>query len=329
MISLVWRLLLAGIPPLRHWWCIHADSVVSSVDILSSSVTLTHPKLPYIALIRSRERLPLLSLLGLTPTDIPLQIRNRQFSPFVSLGLTAQITDLLLAMHIYMITVHDHLTGHRPVHSDPGLAMGLICDRRNRIQYEILSLPSASEVQVLQLDSQLGLLADAEAEPFNPDVYEPTRLAILIYAVGVIRPVPGQHSPLGRLATLLRGSLQRSFPESENGSGGGDADREIWTSNKGRVLKFWILMLGCIAAERSPSPSPSPSPDLRPGSCSRQTSSEREWFVDQLGRTIVGDASIRNWDALRSVLVEMPWSGVACDGPGGRVWVEVEEWLLR
>lgn len=236
---------------------------------------------------KCRRDLTLPELLGFTSLEV-----ERNFGRFQAIGVTPEMAESFQAARAYTRIVDSYIQGVM-LKAD----LTLIIDQRNRVHHTILSLPSA-----------------IPATPSSPSiyhhphkiVYEATRLAALIYSVGVIFPLPAGSSPLSTLARLVQSILQLpSSPSSPSLSF--SASTCIWASSPAAsTLLFWILVLGGIAAERRP---------------------ERPWFVTALGHT-ARRASIVSWEELRRKLEEVLWFDVACEQPGMRLWGEVEDSLL-
>jgi hypothetical protein len=125
------------------------------------------------------------------------------------------------AMDVYMGLVDAYLKG-----THFKLDYSLLADQRNLVQYNLLSLPAAS-----QLSGFTGYHQRHEI------IYEACRLAGCIYGVGVVFPLPPQSTPLVKLAGLLKGVLE--VPNCLN----------VWEQPHARVTFLWVLTLGGIASE--------------------------------------------------------------------------------
>jgi hypothetical protein len=157
-----------------------------------------------------------------------------------------------------------------------GIQMGMdtLCDYRNVIQWHIMSLlPS----------SQLG----AVHASFYP-LYESCRLALVIFGVGIVFPLPPQTAPLPSLARMLQIELrlysqvtQHELPEVQN-------------------LHSWCLMMGGIAA---------------------RWSSERSWYAEKL-KVYATSRGLSTWHEMRMELKSVLWLDSACDLAGQLVWDE-------
>ncbi|XRM43434.1 hypothetical protein ABZX51_006610 [Aspergillus tubingensis] len=193
-------------------------ATLSFSDIVTCSTFLMPPVFTFIPLFHERRNFTLQRMLGFTTVDV-----ERRYAPLRDIGLTAELVEVLYAMHIYMRLVEEHIKAHL-VNPD----YSLISDQRNLTQYTLLSLPAAS-----QLD---GFSAYKPHEI----IYEACRLAALIYGVGVVFPLPYQSTPLGQLAKLIQNVLQISDLAS------------TWSHPQARIALFWVLVLGGIAADDRP-----------------------------------------------------------------------------
>lgn len=238
-----------------------------SGDIISASILLSRPSFPFVALKRTRNDLPLQALLGFNSEDV-----NQFYGKIRTAGFTEDMADIFQGMHVYMRIVHDYLEG---VLLQPD--MSLICDQRNKLQHAILSLPPVCE------------LGSVPQPPSQRSIYESCRLGAMIYGVGIIFPIPAQTSPLAHLARLLQAVLEDSYSTG------------AWELSNLRIILFWLLTLGGIAAESSP---------------------ERVWYVNKLGEA-ANYNSFCCWPDLRNTLGLMPWYGPACDKAARVLWSEV------
>lgn len=155
----------------------------------------------------------------------------------------------------------------------------ILCDSRNSLQWHIMSLPPAS---------QLGAIASHVTQS-----YETYRIALMIFGVGVVFPLPPQSAPLPKLVRLLRLELQSS-PGIRT---------ELSSSSAKSNIHLWYLFMGGIAATGT---------------------QEREWYVDELRRFCEHDAvSISTWDEAREILKSVLWLDTACDSGGKDLWNEI------
>ncbi|KAH8429114.1 uncharacterized protein LDX57_006784 [Aspergillus melleus] len=241
--------------------------ILSFSDIVTATTYLVPPVFSYIPLSDDRRNMSLQTLLGYDPVEV-----ERQYGHLRQLGLTEELLNLFYAMRVYMNNVDGIL--HKTIKGDNAL----LADQRNLIQHTLQALPPAIQT---------------EAYPSFPDqgvVYEASRLAALVYSVGVVFPLPAQSSPLARLALFLRGTINnwRSKP--------------TWTHPQALVLILWALTLGGIASDNRP---------------------EREWFVQVLGQTL-REHHISTWAELRTMLRMILWYDTACDEAGRALLFEIE-----
>ncbi|KAF7592132.1 hypothetical protein BBP40_000680 [Aspergillus hancockii] len=190
--------------------------VVSLSDIVTSSAYHTPPVFPFFPLRGDRKNVSLQDMLGYNIVDV-----ERHYGRLRQIGFTAEIMEIFHAMDVYMGFVDAYLKGY---HIKPDYS--LLADQRNLVQYQLLSLPAAS-----QLSGFTGY------QHRNEIIYEACRLAGCIYGVGVVFPLPPQSTPLVKLAGLLRGVLEVSDCLT------------VWEQPHARVTLLWVLTLGGIASE--------------------------------------------------------------------------------
>ena len=218
---------------------------------------------------KSRRGSTLQTLLGFRPLDI-----EHGFGRFRDIGFTPAMAEAFQAARVYTRITEEYIQGSL---TKPDLT--LIIDQRNLVHYALLCLPSSNELPTLS----------------HQTVYEASRLAALIYGVGVIFPLPSGSTPLPELSRRLQTVLQ--LPTSPS----------LWTSPEGSVILLWILTMGAIAAEAFPE--------------------RRTWFVSALGHT-ARQNRISSWSELRNAVASVLWFGAACDEPVRRVWVEIERFVF-
>jgi hypothetical protein len=156
--------------------------------------------------------------------------------------------------------------------------MSLLADQRNMTQYTLLSLPPANQIMPYF------------SHPSYASTYEASRVAAIIFGVGVVFPIPAKNTPLHNLALQLQSVLRQ--PDAA----------ALWSSPKSRMVLLWVLTLGAIAARDSPA---------------------RAWFVSMLGAT-VRRSGLSSWADLKNLLNMMIWYDVACDEAGEALWLEIE-----
>lgn len=242
-----------------------------SFGILSATKNLTAPLFPFVPLVEGNVHAwTLEEFLGTYPTEL----RNEFiFGGLFELGLTNDLAQVLIAMQRYERSVEIFVDG-----ALPDLDFARFCDHRNLIQHAITSIPS-------QDDTPLG-------ERAGP-VFEPMRLALLLYSVTVIFPLPPQTAPVAALTGRLKAALR-------------DTDlRSNWSSShQARRLLIWILVVGGAAARDQPD--------------------ERSWFVGVLRRLTAKENAVRRFEDLkRDVLNRILWLGRSCDTAGRLLWAEI------
>jgi hypothetical protein len=154
------------------------------------------------------------------------------------------------------------------------LSVTTLVDKRNLVQYRLLALPPSEEMAYMFRKS-------------HPN-YEPCRVAMLIYGMGVVFPI-SKAAPMSQLVGDLYVALEQSGLKAST-----------WTNCNWLLL--WILMVGAIAAE-----------------CSR----ERRWFIVQLGQ-VAARKSLSSYDEVREQLARILWLPEACETAGRGIWQEVE-----
>lgn len=236
-----------------------------SSDILTASAYLTRPAFAWMPLEKSRRGSTLQTLFGFRPLDV-----EHGFGRFRDIGFTPAMTEAFQAARVYTRIAEGYIQGSL---TKPDLT--LIVDQRNLVHYALLSLPSST------LSHQT--------------TYEASRLAALIYGVGVIFPLPSGSTPLPELSRHLQTALH--LPTSPS----------MWTSPEASIALLWILTLGAIAAETVPE--------------------RRTWFISALGHTARRNR-ISSWSDLRNAVASVLWFGAACDEPGRKVWSEVERFVF-
>jgi hypothetical protein len=186
-------------------------------------------------------------------------------------GLTQDMAIVIRGIRHYEAAVNAFLGG-----LIPRLDNAELCDRRNLVQHSVMSLLPASE---LQAETQVGA------------IYEPCRIALIIYCLTVIFPLPTQtaQEPLATLSGALRNILEC------------DDDFQSWTDSSARLL-VWIMVIGGVVA--------------------RDRMDDRAWWVNCLRKRTVN--RITNFEDLKAkVLTEFVWLERSCDAAGAALWSEV------
>ncbi|KAJ0421586.1 hypothetical protein BJY00DRAFT_107022 [Aspergillus carlsbadensis] len=208
-------------------------AIISFSGILSASRSLTRPFFPFV---------PLQSVAPPTLQDtINIQEHTIDFGPDIlrSLQMTEEMHSVFCAARAYVSIVDAYQQGS-------ALAMNLaaICDHRNLLQWQIMSLPPVNEI---------GPVINGVCP-----MYEPCRLALMVLGVGVVFPLPAETTPLVDAARMLQIALQAyKYSTSSLVSPSTVARLEVL-----RVY-CWCVVLGGIASTGS---------------------HERVWFVHELRR---------------------------------------------
>jgi hypothetical protein len=251
-------------------------SFLASSGIINASKHLTVPIYPFVPLAEDiqDENAPvptLWSLFGASPSELRDEF---VFHGLFDKGLTDDLALLLVAMQRYGHSVQLFVDGAL---SDLDFAQ--FCDRRNLIQYTMLSIPSQKDLP----------------DPTSPrPIYEPTRLAMLIYSLTVIFPLPPQTAPIAALTGQLKAALQQTDL------------RSTWSSSHQAGRLLWILLVGSLAA--------------------RDVPEDRNWFVAMLRRLTAKESRVRKFEDLKTeVLSRILWLDRSCDAAGRLLWAEIQE----
>jgi hypothetical protein len=185
---------------------------VCSADVLSATQNLSKPYWPQLASDAK-------SITNLNITK--LQGVNHIGEGFLDIGdfvLSDDALGVLQALAAHTAAVESYTCG-REATSD----LATLIDQRNSIQYRLLCLPTAGELNTELVNS--------------PSVYESVRLTALIYSVAVTFPLPLSTSPILKLVFRLKLILAKTSAER----------------NCKRVhgVLFWCLMIGGIAASNT------------------------------------------------------------------------------
>jgi hypothetical protein len=181
--------------------------------------------------------------------------------------MTTEMHDVFRGVWAHVLLVETFQDGDQSV---DGLTL---CDSRNLVQWHLLSLLPGSQLGPLLIQ-------------FCP-LYEPCRLALMIFGIGVIFPLPPDIAPLARLARTMQVELQGLAQST---------DSEYASS----MQRCWCLVLGGIVA----------APE------------EKEWFVHEL-RGLLAVQGVSTWDQLKRLLRSILWWESACDAAGQQLWFEV------
>ncbi|KAJ5389080.1 transcriptional regulator family: Fungal Specific TF [Penicillium cataractarum] len=235
-------------------------------DIMTASCFAIAPGMEFCAIVDSRSDLSVQELLGFGTYHI-----DHSFRWLEQLGLTYQIIEAMTAAATYVEIMKTCMKGSHDV--------SLLSDQRNLTQYTLLSVPPAAEIQT------------PFSQPIDEAAYESCRLAMLIFAVGVVFPIPVNNTPLPNLAKQLQAVLRRP----------GAAD--IYTSTKYCILLIWVLTLGGIAAFDSPA--------------------ERAFFGSALIE-VTRRTGLTSWTDVKRAMNVMLWYDIACDEAGETFFAEAQ-----
>jgi len=188
-------------------------------------------------------------------------------------GLSSTLADVLRAMRIFECTISAYVDGLAI-----NLDLPLVCDQRNLIMHTLMSLPPAAIAG--------GCMAASS-------IYETTRLAAILYGIGVIFPLPSLSAPFN---VLVR-NLQVAFQEGE------------WARYRHiphlSQLELWVLTIRGIASEWN-------------------MPVERSYSITLI-RQLLGDKPRfpSFVEFKHTVLKPILWLDVACDAAGERLWNEI------
>lgn len=224
------------------------------------------PGFDFCAIDESRSNLSVQELLGFGTYHI-----DHSFRWLEQLGLTYHIVEAMTAAATYVEIMKTCMKGSHDV--------SLLSDQRNLTQYTLLSVPPAAEIQT------------AFSQPIDEAAYEACRLAMFIFAVGVVFPIPANNTPLPSLAKQLQAVLRR--PDAA----------EIYTSTQYCILLIWVLTLGGIAAFDSPA--------------------ERAFFGSALIE-VTRRTGLTSWTDVKRAMDVMLWYDIACDEAGEAFFAEAQ-----
>ncbi|PGH15694.1 hypothetical protein AJ79_02288 [Helicocarpus griseus UAMH5409] len=254
--------------------------------------------------------------------------RNSNLKPadiFTNSNLPHSLTAVLRNMQNYNAVVTMYTQGLLPY-----LELPVIADRRNWIQYELLSLKSINELSDATQDTtsspsnsthassksatpsptvtttSTSTSQHSHSHPHLPNynIYEPTRLAAMIYSMLVVFPLPAANRPFPRLCRMTKAALIAADIESISPVNPHFNPQTSCWSGATDVL-FWVLMLGAMAARNTPS---------------------EEWFVERArdARLVYG---VRSWKQIKGIVEGVMWMDCVCDFWLMGVWGEIGgEW---
>ncbi|KLJ10721.1 hypothetical protein EMPG_13915 [Blastomyces silverae] len=225
---------------------------------------------------------------------------------FTQFNLPPPLATVLRNMQNYSAVVNLHSQGLLPY-----LELPVIADRRNWVQYELLSLRSIHEINEYTEDAdpsnptpvtlqqrqqqQQQLLLQA----YNFKIYEPIRLAAMIYSMLVVFPLPAANRPFARLSRMMKAALIAA--EIENITPTPTNPRitdHCWGSATEMLL--WVIVLGTMAARNTPS---------------------EDWFVER-SRDVMSVVGVGSWEQLKGAMEKVMWMDCVCGVGGLAIWNE-------
>jgi hypothetical protein len=205
---------------------------------------------------------------NISKRDLP---ETFNFGNLFEKGMSVDMAFVVVGIRKYEEAVNDFLDG-----SMRHLDTAQLCDRRNLIQHTVMSLPPAEDSMKAK---SIGL------------IYESSRLALMIYCLTVIFPLPTQTAmePLAKLSGDLKATLECA------------SDLKSWTERSAQLL-LWILVIGGVVA--------------------RDRQDDRTWWVNAL-RQRTAKCVMDFGDLKAKVLTEFVWLERSCDAAGEALWSEV------
>ncbi|EER44707.1 conserved hypothetical protein [Histoplasma capsulatum var. duboisii H88] len=212
---------------------------------------------------------------------------------FARSNIPTALATVLRQIQNYSTVVNLHSQGLLPY-----LELAVIADRRNWVQYELLSLKSIHELkeetEVVGPSSPTSI----SQQPYNYKIYEPLRLTALIYSMLVIYPLPPAKRPFPRLCRMLKAALVAADIGNITPN---DSCRNYHCWTGAAEMLLWVTMLGTMAARNTPS---------------------EDWYVERC-RDVMRFVGVRSWEQLKAVMITVMWMDCVCDMGGMAVWLEV------
>lgn len=235
-----------------------------------ASQTLTTPILPFIPQLKNGQRVEFRSRAD--ALDACKRPYGQVLLTFLSQKSRSYFANLVIVTKQsirYEELVQDYQNARLTSTSLPTLI-----DYRNAIQHATMSLPTGEE---LELD--LNTIIEPE--------YEACRVALLIYNLINVFPLPLSTAPFAELAQILR---KESLTKSLLVSSLSDSD-----------LVLWLLIMGAVAAANAPD--------------------DRAWYVSALSQLLLVK-ELMSWADVKRILLDYLWSDSASDIDGLAVWQE-------
>lgn len=186
---------------------------------------------------------------------------------------TAECRDLCTVVRLvcdFMIVVENHIQGRWSPRT-----FTVIIDQRNFVQHSLMSLKSKRELLEDGFSVQEGL-------------YEPCRLAVIVFSFLVVFPIPPVSGPFESLTKQLLAELIEIDVRKES-------------ALRSRMI-LWMWVMGAIAAIGLP---------------------ERQWFLNRV-QELSSRLVVESWKALQDVLQSFLWFPSTNDPDGQDVWSEMQ-----
>lgn len=194
--------------------------ILSTSAIMLSAKSLAKPRLPFVPIFQETAN-------GQTPNwpsvARPVGINLETTDPIAKASLPDDLKDVLHNMRDYNTVINLYSQG-----LIPQLELAVIADRRNYIQFTLISLPSIREIHGQFIKTHR--------------TYEPTRLAAMVYSLLIIFPLPAANRPFPRLAMMMANALSEPDVNPLTSS--------LWQGS--RELLLWVLVVGGMAAKHTP-----------------------------------------------------------------------------
>ncbi|OJD18745.1 hypothetical protein AJ78_01282 [Emergomyces pasteurianus Ep9510] len=235
---------------------------------------------------------------------------------FTKSNLPVALTTVLRNMQNYCVVVSLHCQGLLPY-----LELPVIADRRNWVQYELLSLKPIHEfneyTEVTGTDainnSSSGSGSGSnhhnssipvtqqqqhqQHQPYNYKIYESVRFAAMVYSMLVVFPLPAANRPFPRLCRMMKAALVAAEVENITPY---NSNRNIHCWSGAPEMLLWVMILGTMAARNTPT---------------------EDWFVERTG-DVIKVLGIRSWEQLKGKMEMIMWMDCVCDAGGLAVWNE-------
>ncbi|EGE77220.2 hypothetical protein BDDG_00157 [Blastomyces dermatitidis ATCC 18188] len=312
---------------------------LSTSAIMLSTKYLSKPRLPFVPIFKDSAtgKPPMWPNLSSNTCPMPINminlVSNIQPTPclgdngsnnieaintsdiFTQSNLPTPLTTVLRNMQNYSAVVNLHSQGLLPY-----LELPVIADRRNWVQYELLSLRPIHEINEYTEDSEPSnptpVILQQQQQPhqqqqqqhpqqlllqaYNYKIYEPIRLAAMIYSMLVVFPLPAANRPFVRLSRMMKAALIAAEIENITPTPANPRITDhCWSSATEMLL--WVIVLGTMAARNTPS---------------------EDWFVER-SRDVIRVVGVGGWEQLKGAMEKVLWMDCVCDVGGLAIWNEV------